>query len=54
VELVIFPAEGHNLSRSGSPLHREMRFEAILDWFARKLLGETRKSEQPAAVSVES
>jgi dipeptidyl aminopeptidase/acylaminoacyl peptidase len=53
VELVIFPAEGHNLSRSGSPLHREMRFEAILDWFERKLLREA-KPAAPAAVSVET
>jgi dipeptidyl aminopeptidase/acylaminoacyl peptidase len=45
VELVIFPAEGHNLSRSGSPLHREMRFEAILDWFERKLAAV----EEPAS-----
>jgi dipeptidyl aminopeptidase/acylaminoacyl peptidase len=37
VELVRFPAEGHNLSRSGSPVHRVQRFEAILDWFERKL-----------------
>ena len=37
VELVRFPAESHNLSRSGSPAHRVMRFEAILDWFERKL-----------------
>ena len=37
VELVIFPAEGHNLSRTGSPAHRVMRFETILDWFERKL-----------------
>ena len=53
VELVIFPAEGHNLSRTGSPAHREMRFEAVLDWFERKLLGEAKAAE-PAAVSVES
>ncbi|HEY6836374.1 MAG TPA: S9 family peptidase [Gaiellaceae bacterium] len=53
VELVIFPAEGHNLSRSGSPAHRVMRFETILDWFERKLLGE-RKPAEPAAVSVET
>ena len=49
VELVIFPAESHNLSRSGSPAHREMRFEAILDWFERKLLGEARVSEPAVA-----
>jgi dipeptidyl aminopeptidase/acylaminoacyl peptidase len=37
VEFVRFPAESHNLSRSGSPAHRVMRFETILDWFERKL-----------------
>jgi dipeptidyl aminopeptidase/acylaminoacyl peptidase len=41
----ILPAEGHNLSRGGSPVHREMRFEAILDWFERKLV----RAEAPAA-----
>jgi dipeptidyl aminopeptidase/acylaminoacyl peptidase len=50
VELVIFPAEGHNLSRSGSPMHREMRFEAILDWFERKLAAvEAPASAVPSA-----
>jgi dipeptidyl aminopeptidase/acylaminoacyl peptidase len=53
VEFVLFPAESHNLSRSGSPAHRVMRFGAILDWFERKLLGPARRSQQPAAVSVE-
>jgi dipeptidyl aminopeptidase/acylaminoacyl peptidase len=33
VELVRFPAEGHELSRSGSPTHRVMRFELLLEWF---------------------
>ncbi|HEX5469165.1 MAG TPA: S9 family peptidase [Gaiellaceae bacterium] len=37
VEFVRFPAEGHELSRSGSPAHRVMRFDIILDWFARHL-----------------
>jgi dipeptidyl aminopeptidase/acylaminoacyl peptidase len=37
VELVLFPAEGHELSRTGSPAHRAMRFEILLDWFARYL-----------------
>jgi dipeptidyl aminopeptidase/acylaminoacyl peptidase len=36
-ELVRFPGEGHELSRSGSPRHRVMRAEIILDWFARHL-----------------
>ncbi|MDR7586739.1 MAG: S9 family peptidase [Armatimonadota bacterium] len=31
--LVRFPAEGHNLSRSGKPWHRVFRLERYLDWF---------------------
>ena len=37
VEFVRFPAESHELSRSGSPVHRVQRFEIVLDWFDRKL-----------------
>ena len=37
VEMLRFPAEGHELSRSGSPRHRVQRFEAILEWFGRYL-----------------
>ncbi len=37
VEFVRFPAESHELTRSGSPVHRVQRFEILLDWFARKL-----------------
>ena len=37
VEFVRFPAEGHELSRSGNPWHRVMRFEVILDWLKRHL-----------------
>ncbi len=36
-EMVLFPAEGHELSRSGRPRHRLQRFEAILDWWHRYL-----------------
>jgi dipeptidyl aminopeptidase/acylaminoacyl peptidase len=36
-ELLLFPGEGHELSRSGLPSHRVARFEAILDWWARYL-----------------
>jgi dipeptidyl aminopeptidase/acylaminoacyl peptidase len=32
-----FPGETHELSRSGSPIHRRQRAEIILDWFAAKL-----------------
>jgi len=37
VEMVRFPAESHELSRAGSPLHRVIRFETILEWFGRYL-----------------
>jgi dipeptidyl aminopeptidase/acylaminoacyl peptidase len=36
-ELLVFPGENHELSRSGRPRHRLQRFEAILDWWARHL-----------------
>jgi dipeptidyl aminopeptidase/acylaminoacyl peptidase len=37
VDMLIFPGEGHDMSRSGRPSHRIARFEAILDWFNRWL-----------------
>ncbi|HEY2544230.1 MAG TPA: S9 family peptidase [Gaiellaceae bacterium] len=37
VEMLRFPAESHELTRSGSPIHRVQRFEAVLDWFDRYL-----------------
>ena len=36
-EFVRFPGEGHEMSRSGSPLHRRERFDAILEWHERHL-----------------
>jgi len=36
-ELLVFPGENHELSRSGRPRHRVQRFEAILDWWQRYL-----------------
>jgi dipeptidyl aminopeptidase/acylaminoacyl peptidase len=49
VELVRFPAESHELTRSGSPLHRQMRFELILEFFERHLSpGEVREPERAA------
>ncbi|HEX2068660.1 MAG TPA: S9 family peptidase, partial [Actinomycetota bacterium] len=40
VELVRFPAEGHELTRSGNPAHRVQRFDIILDWLRDRLGGE--------------
>ncbi len=36
-ELLLFPGENHELSRSGTPHHRKQRFEHILAWWARYL-----------------
>jgi dipeptidyl aminopeptidase/acylaminoacyl peptidase len=37
VDFYRFPGENHELSRSGSPVHRVQRAEIILDWFSDKL-----------------
>jgi dipeptidyl aminopeptidase/acylaminoacyl peptidase len=37
VELLLFPGEGHELTRSGRPSHRVARFDAVLDWWSRHL-----------------
>ena len=37
VEMLRFPAESHELTRAGSPVHRVLRFEAVLEWFDRYL-----------------
>ncbi len=37
VEMLRFPAESHELTRSGSPIHRVQRFEAVIEWFDRYL-----------------
>jgi len=40
-EMLIFPGEGHELTRSGLPSHRLARFDAILEWFGRYLIDGT-------------
>jgi dipeptidyl aminopeptidase/acylaminoacyl peptidase len=35
--MLIFPGEGHELSRSGLPSHRIARAEAIVEWFDRHM-----------------
>jgi dipeptidyl aminopeptidase/acylaminoacyl peptidase len=37
VQLLLFPGEGHELSRSGRPSHRKARFEHVLRWWERHL-----------------
>ena len=54
VELLRFPAESHELSRTGSPAHRMMRFEAILDWFARHLQPEEVRTPERVAAAAPS
>ena len=41
-EMLIFPGEGHELTRSGRPVHRKQRFDAVLDWWSRHLDGSKR------------
>ena len=36
-ELLVFPGENHELTRSGQPRHRVERFAAVLDWWRRHL-----------------
>ena len=36
-ELLLFPGEGHELTRSGRPRHRVARFEHVLRWWGRHL-----------------
>ncbi|GIG38522.1 S9 family peptidase [Cellulomonas phragmiteti] len=41
-ELLLFPGEGHELSRTGRPAHRRARFEHLLEWWERHLPTGTR------------
>jgi dipeptidyl aminopeptidase/acylaminoacyl peptidase len=36
-QFLLFPGEGHELSRSGQPRHRVQRLRAVLDWWAKWL-----------------
>ncbi|WP_431804958.1 S9 family peptidase [Microbacterium sp. bgisy203] len=36
-EMLVFPGEDHELTRSGRPRHRVERFDAVLDWWQRHL-----------------
>ncbi|WP_448627976.1 S9 family peptidase [Geodermatophilus sp. URMC 64] len=52
-ELLLFPGEGHELSRSGRPRHRLARLEHVLRWWARWLPTDRNPGEVelPAAVA---
>ncbi|MCP2258440.1 Dipeptidyl aminopeptidase/acylaminoacyl peptidase [Streptoalloteichus tenebrarius] len=41
-EMVLFPGEGHELTRSGRPRHRRQRFDLVLEWWERHLLGRQK------------
>ncbi|CAN5351334.1 S9 family peptidase [soil metagenome] len=47
-ELLLFPGEGHELSRSGLPSHRVARFEHILRWWGKHLPTDANPAEAPA------
>ena len=36
-ELLLFPGEGHELTRSGNPRHRRQRFDHVLRWWSERL-----------------
>ncbi len=36
-ELLLFPGEGHELTRSGRPRHRRQRFDHVLRWWGERL-----------------
>ncbi|QFZ22405.1 S9 family peptidase [Saccharothrix syringae] len=36
-EMLVFPGEGHELTRTGKPRHRAQRFDHVLSWWARHL-----------------
>ena len=44
-----FPGEGHELSRSGSPVHRRMRAEIVLDFFHERMSGPRPRRRRPSA-----
>lgn len=46
-ELLLFPGEGHELTRSGTPNHRKARFEHVLRWWERHLPVTGRSTGTP-------
>jgi dipeptidyl aminopeptidase/acylaminoacyl peptidase len=53
VEMVRFPGESHDLSRSGRPDRRVERLRRIGAWFARHLLDESAAMREGAAAAAE-
>jgi dipeptidyl aminopeptidase/acylaminoacyl peptidase len=50
-EMVRFPDESHELSRSGTPKHRVERFDVVLDWHGRWLQPADEPAGEPDASS---
>jgi dipeptidyl aminopeptidase/acylaminoacyl peptidase len=50
-ELLLFPGEGHELSRSGRPRHRLARLEHVLRWWARWLPTPANPGPEPAELA---
>ncbi|HZR25321.1 MAG TPA: prolyl oligopeptidase family serine peptidase, partial [Vicinamibacterales bacterium] len=48
-EMVRFPRENHELSRSGEPWHRVERLQHIMRWMDRWLMGQAAAATAPAA-----
>ena len=53
-ELLLFPGEGHELSRSGRPKHRLARFEHILRWWHQHLPVTTGPVETETTIDAET
>jgi dipeptidyl aminopeptidase/acylaminoacyl peptidase len=51
VEYYRFPAENHELTRSGSPKHRVQRADLVIEFFRRRLGLEAREQEEEKAAS---
>src|SRR4051812_5035164 len=50
-ELLLFPGEGHELSRTGRPRHRLARLEHVLRWWARWLPTPANQEEGTAELA---
>jgi hypothetical protein len=50
-ELLLFPGEGHELSRSGRPTHRLARLEHVLRWWARWLPTPANPGDSTAEIA---
>jgi len=49
VELVLYPREGHEVTRSGEPAHRVDHMFRIVEWFERHLRPEASPTRSATA-----